>query len=155
MSTLLAPFMRYICGGLAIALLIFIGLWKMEQNRAGRLSREVAQLVELRKSDRARYEAAQAEAERKNKETVRQIEEKHEQISDRSRSEYLRDLDRLRSQANRGSTSRPGVSQVPKATGGADPEDVSLSPEGFVLAQELELKCNALIDWVSEQMKVR
>lgn len=143
---------KYTSAGLAIALLIFIGLWKMEQNRAGRLSREVAELTQLRKSDRARYEAAQAEAERRNKETVKKIEERNEAITGRVRSDYQRDLDRLRSQANRGKTSGPGVSSVPKATGGADGADqVRLPPEELLRAQEIELQLKHLRQWVLDQ----
>jgi hypothetical protein len=152
---LTGPLFKYLSGGLAIALLIFIGLWKMEQNRAGRLSREVAQLVELRKSDRARYEAAQAEAERRNKETVRQIEERNEAITDRVRTDYQRDLERLRLQpkANRGSTSGPGVSGVPKATGGVDGEGLPLSSDEYLRAQIISLRLLHLQNWVEEQAR--
>jgi hypothetical protein len=152
---LTGPLFKYLSGGLAIALLIFIGLWKMEQNRAGRLSREVAQLVELRKSDRARYEAAQAEAERRNKETVRQIEDRHEEISDNAKDSYARDLERLRLQpkTNRGSTSGPGVSGVPKATGGVDGEGLPLSSDEYLRAQIISLRLLHLQNWVEEQAR--
>jgi hypothetical protein len=153
---LIGPLFKYLSGGLAIALLIFIGLWKMEQNRAGRLSREVAQLVELRKSDRARYEAAQAEAERRNKETVRQIEDRHEEISDNAKDSYARDLAelrRLRAQANRGSTSGPGVSGVPKAPGGVDADGVPDIACDDLCAQEIELRLLHLQNWIREQVQ--
>jgi hypothetical protein len=150
---LFTPVLKYVTAGLAIALLIFIGLWKMEQNRAGRLAERNSELVNLRKSDRARYEAAQAEAERRNKETVQKIEDRHEEISDRSRSQYLRDLERLRLQpkANRGSTSGPGVSGVPKATGGVDVDGVPDAPCGDLCASEIELRLMHLQNWVREQ----
>jgi FtsZ-interacting cell division protein ZipA len=149
---ILAPILKYVTGGLAIALLIFIGLWKMEQNRAGKLANRVAELTELRKSDRARYEAAQAEAERRNKETVQKVEERNEAITDRVRSDYQRDLERLRLQANRGSTSGPGVSGVPKATGGVDgPDQVRLPPDQLLRAQEIELQLKHLMGWIRGQ----
>jgi hypothetical protein len=152
---LFTPVLKYVTAGLAIALLIFIGLWKMEQNRAGRLAERNSELVNLRKSDRARYEAAQAEAERRNKETVQKIEDRHEEISDRSRSQYLRDLERLRLQpkANRGSTSGPGVSGVPKATGGVDGEGLPLSSDEYLRAQIISLRLLHLQNWVEEQAR--
>jgi FtsZ-interacting cell division protein ZipA len=153
---LTGPIFKYLSGGLAIALLIFIGLWKMEQRRAGKLADRVVELTELRKSDRASYEAAQREAELRNKATVQKIEERNEQISDRVRSDYQRDLQRLRDQskANRGSPGGPGVSGVPKASGGVDGADqVRLPPEQLLRAQEIELQLKHLIDWVRGQSR--
>jgi FtsZ-interacting cell division protein ZipA len=154
---LTGPLFKYLSGGLAIALLIFIGLWKMEQRRGDKFERRVTELTELRKSDRASYEAAQREAKAKNEAEVRQIEERHEQISDRVRSDYRRDLERLRSQtkAPGSKTSGPGVSVVPETTGGADGADpLRLSPDQLLRAQELELQLKYLIEWVQRQSSV-
>jgi FtsZ-interacting cell division protein ZipA len=149
------PIFKYLSGGLAIALLIFIGLWKMEQRRGDKLERRVVELVELRKADRKAYEAAQAEAERRNKETVQKIEERNEAITNRVRSDYQRDLERLRQQskANRGKAGGPGVSSVPKATGGADADGVQDAPCDNLCAQEIELRLMHLQNWVSGQFR--
>ena len=154
---LTGPLFKYLAGGLAIALLIFIGLWKMEQRRGDKFERRVTELTELRKSDRASYEAAQREAKAKNLAEVRQIEERQKEITDNAKDSYARDLAelrRLRSQtkAPGSKTSGPGVSVVPETTGGADGADpLRLPPEELLRAQELELQLMHLQRWIQEQ----
>ena len=63
---LTGPLFKYLSGGLAIALLIFIGLWKMEQRRAIGLSKSLTEERQGRKDDRKTYRDEQAEVKRKN-----------------------------------------------------------------------------------------
>ena len=109
-----------------------------------------------RRDDRAAYRAAQLEAELRNRATVKKIETRHEEISDRVRSDYQRDLQRLREQskANRGAPGGPGVSQVPQATGGADADGVQSPSCDLLCAQEIELRLMHLQIWVREQAGV-
>lgn len=107
-----------------------------------------------RLQDRAAYVKAQADAAATNKAHV-EAENKHrEQISETSRSDFVSQRDRLRSQsgAAQGFAGAAGVSQVPHAAPGTPQEVVSLPPAELLRAQEAELELNALIDWVQEQM---
>ena len=48
----------------------------------------------------------------------------------------------------------PTVPTPGKAPGGADGQELCVPSERLLLAQELELKRNALIDWIEKQMGV-
>lgn len=148
---MLNAFALKIIAGIGAILLLVILVQDRNAWKAKAAQRQ-AQIVQLKKD----YESASREAELRNKAQVQKIEAQHEAITNNVRSDYARDLERLRQQANRGSTSGPGVSGVPKAPGGADGENLPLPAERVLpLAQEVELKCNALVDWLNEQMGVR
>ena len=157
---LTGPLFKYLSGGLAIALLIFIGLWKMEQRRGDKFERRVTELTELRKSDRASYEAAQREAKAKNEAEVARIEARQKEITDNAKDSYARDLAelrRLRSQtrAPGSAPGRPGVSVVPETTGGADGAARVCVPESDALrSAETELRLLHLQRWLREQTGV-
>ena len=158
MQYLTGGLFKYISAGLLfVAIILGVGL-HFERKHSAKLANRVTELTELREADRKSYEAAQREAKAKNLEAVRQIEERHEQISDRVRSDYRRDLERLRSQtkAPGSKAGGPGVSGVPETTGGADGADpLRLPPDQLLRAQELELQLMHLQRWVQEQVQSR
>lgn len=106
-------------------------------------------------ADRKAYESAQREAKARNIAQVQKIEAQHEAITDRVKSDYSRDLERLRQQANRGSTSRPGVSGVPKAPGGVNADGVPDASCDHLCAQEIELRLMHLQNWIREQATIQ
>lgn len=147
---------KYALGGLLFLTLMLAVAWQVEVRHARKSDQRIVELTELRKSDRASYEAAQIQAEEKNKARVQQIEKQQESINEKARSDYARDLDRLRAQSRtpQGSAGGSKAPGVPQAAPGTPPEVVSLPPAELLRAQELELRLNALIDWVNEQLNV-
>ncbi len=144
--------------GLCIVGFAFAALalaWQIEKRSHAKAKARIVELVELRKSDRASYEAAQREAATNNKADVAKIEARQERITNEATSSYRRELAdlRLRAQtrANRGSPNQPGLPGVPKAPGGTDGDGVPDAPCDDLCASEIELRLKHLQDWVSEQ----
>ena len=106
-------------------------------------------------ADRQSYERAQAQAKARNEATIKRVEHEQEAITDRVRSDYARDLDRLRRQAAQRPAGGAQASPDGKAPGGAGETDpVRLPPERLLRAQEIELRLKHLIDWVNRQSEV-
>jgi hypothetical protein len=63
-------------------------------------------------------------------------------------------VERLQSQADRGSPGASGASEVPDAARLADGSHVLVPADALLRAQEIELSRNALIDWVQRQAEV-
>lgn len=111
--------------------------------------------------DRKAYEDAQRQASDQNKAEVARIKAEQESINEKARSDYQRDLARLRAgglrkdiAAPQGSAGCAGTSSNGEAAAGADGENVCVSRSLLVRAAEIELGRNALIDWITEQLKV-
>ena len=106
-------------------------------------------------ADRQAYKAAQEQAKAKNEATIQRVEHEQEAITDRVRSDYARDLDRLRRQAAQRPAGGAKASPDGQAPGGAGETDpVRFPPERLLRAQEIELQLKHLIDWVSRQSEV-
>lgn len=143
----------YLITGFAVAALILA--WQLEKRHAGKLSERVTQLTQLRAADRQSYEAAQAQAQAKNKADLERIKSQQERISDEVVFDYQRELAdlRLRAQgrANQGSAGKPGISGVPQTAPRADADGLQLSPDERLQAQEIELRLLFLQNWIVEQ----
>ncbi len=144
----------WIVGGFAVAVLIIA--WQVELRHARKLSERVVVLTQLRAADRQSYEAAQAQAKANNQAQVQKIEAQNEAITNRVRSDYQRDLDRLRGQAraNRGAAGRAPISGVPQAAPGVDADGLPDAPCDHLCASEIELRLLYLQRWVAEQVGV-
>ena len=106
-------------------------------------------------ADRQAYERAQEQAKAKNEATIKRVEHEQEAITDRVRSDYARDLDRLRRQAAQRPPSGAQASPDGQAPGGAGEADpVRFPSERLLRAQEIELQLKHLIDWVNRQSEV-
>lgn len=156
-TTILRPFMGYISLGLLILVAALFIAFKVEQRHSRKLAERNVVLTQLRESDRQAYEAAQREAALRNQAQVQKIEAKHEAITQAVRSNYARDLERLRAQAraNPRSPGQPGASGVPKAAGGVDADGVPGAACDNLCAQEIELRLMHLQNWVREQAGVK
>jgi hypothetical protein len=117
---------------------------------------------EGRKQDRATYEQAQRDAKAKNDADVARIQAEQEKVNAEAKSRYNRDLRRLRNgglrkdlAAPKGSAGCSEASANGKATAGADAEKLCVSRSDVVRVAEAELRLNALIDWVNEQLGVK
>jgi hypothetical protein len=148
-------------GGIFVALLA-AALWQTARIEGFKLwpinipglKQQLADEKTARANDRRSYESAQREAALRNQAQVQKIEAQHEAVTQAVRSDYARDLERLRAQAraNQGAAGGAKVSGVPKAPGGVDGADpLRLPPEVLLRGQELELQLKYLQEWVRRQ----
>jgi hypothetical protein len=152
-SAILSPALKYIAGGLLILTLALSVALHIERHSLAKAKERIVELNQLRAADRASYEAAQAKSQADNQAQVTKVKAQQEQISEKARSDYSRDLERLRVQArtNQGAAGSAGASGVPQTASGADAEKLCVPSGRLLQAQELELRNNALIDWVNGQ----
>lgn len=153
---ILGSLWKYLSGGLLFLTLILGIALHMERVHGRKLERRNTELVELRKADRASYEAAQAQAQANNQAQVHKIEAQHEAVTDRIRTDYRRDLDRLRAQSGvpQGSAGGAKAPGVPQAPGGAHADGVPPAPCDHLCASEIELRLLYLQNWIADQLKV-
>lgn len=119
-------------------------LWHAEQS--GRLA------------DRSAYTSAQKTAQLENEKHVAQENQLRAKIGDVTRSNYLAERDRLRSQANRanqGASHTTATAGVPDASKGADGDGLPFSSAERLQASEIELRLLYLQRWVEEQLGVK
>jgi hypothetical protein len=114
-----------------------------------------------RRADRDTYARAQAEARAKNEAEVKRITDEQERKSAEAKSNYERDLARVRAGGVRkdlaAPSRNPGGSKagtVPQAACRDDEQNLCVSRARVLQAAEIELGRNALIDWINEQLKV-
>jgi hypothetical protein len=122
---------------------------------------KLADCREARAKDRQTYEDAQKAAAAKNRAEVHRITTEQQRKTDAAKSQYERDLARLRAGGVRpeytappGSPGKPGTGPNAEATCRADAENVCVPRSVIVQAAEIELGRNALIDWVEQQLKI-
>lgn len=127
---------------------------------------ELGKCITGRKEDRLAYRQAQLDAKAKNLAEVERIESAQEKITDDIQARYSRDLARLRSERLRAQGAAPKSAAGSAQAGGisntaprADAENLPV-PRSELLqcegdAAEIELKGNALIDWIERQLGVK
>src|SRR4249919_2712026 len=153
-------------GGLGVILLMALGIQTVRLgHRSNQLESAKFNLNECRegrKQDRAAYEQAQRDAAAKNEAGVKRIETEQEQINADAKSRYERDLARLRAgglrkdlAAPKGSAGCAETGADGKAAAGSDAEKLCVSRSDVMHAAEAELRLNALIDWINEQLGVK
>lgn len=154
--------LRAIIPGVVLFLILTLGTaWQIEKRGHRKANERIVELVELRKADRANYEAAAKAAAEKNKATVARIESEQERVTHEIQSDYQRDLARLRGllaqpKANRGSAGQPGAPANGKPSSGTDEASgVPLPPNEHVRAAENELQLDYLITWIEKQLGVK
>lgn len=109
-----------------------------------------------RLADRASYTAAQAQAQADNQAKVAQVKAQQEAISEKARSDYSRDLERLRAQSRtaQGAAGSAGASGVPKAASGTDADGLPNAPCDNLCASEIELRLMYLQNWIAGQVGI-
>jgi hypothetical protein len=146
-----------------LAILMLLGVVAFQNDKIHDWHQQSDRCAEARKADRATYEAAQAEAARKNAEQVQKIEQKQQEKTDAAKRAYDADLARLRAggvrqqgtPAAKGAPGQPGASGVPSAPGGADgAPQVCVSAPDALSSAETELRLWHLQQWIAEQLQV-
>lgn len=155
------PSLRLIAGGaVLIAFLTLFLLWKAADRRADKFQRQLIECSQGRKADREAYEAAQREAERRNRAKVNEIERQQEQITDETTRDLNARLERLRRELrDKAAGSAPGRSgspAVPATPQGTDAAPrVCLTPEELLRAAENEERHDQLITWLEKQLGIK
>lgn len=154
----------YAITGFVIAALI-VAL-AVEKRHSRKLQGQLSQCVELRKIDRANFEAAAKRAQAENLADIARIKGEQQRITANVQSDYNRDLSRLRAElASRlrakastdpGISGQAGIPAVPGAPAGVDGAPrVSIPASLYVRGAELELQLERLQLWIVEQMRAR
>src|SRR4051812_13274762 len=87
---------------------MFALAWQIEKRGHSKANQRIVELTELRKSDEARFEAAQAQAEAQAKANVARVQSEQQRITSNVQSDYARELAALRARFLRASTAHPG-----------------------------------------------
>lgn len=148
-----------------LALFFFIS-WQMSEQKIETLKSDVATEQAERKADQETMRAAQWEARVKNIEAINRIKKDAERVTERVVNEYETDLAELRRthssrmrdlqrRAASGDTRGPATGGVPDTSEGTDgTSQVCISPGEYLYAGEIELRLDALQQWVTEQSEV-
>lgn len=147
----------YLAMAKLVGLLILISIVCYQSSQIHKWHTQADKQAAARIADRLLYEAAQKQAEAQNLAHIAQIEKQQDAINEKARSDYRRDLDRLRSQPRTDQGASGGSKAPPdgKAPGGAGSTDpLRLPPEKLLRVQEIELQLQYLIDWVNRQSQI-
>lgn len=122
----------------------------------------ITELTELRKSDRASYEAAQRQAAANNQLQIQSVKRQQEAITNEVKTNLGARLDLIRRELSKGGTAAPqntpgsppaGISG-PTPCRAYDPAWLCLSPSARLLAAENEERHDELIDWAARQSQI-
>ncbi len=146
-----------------LVVLLALQSFRVNSERKVKVKAQEAQVAseQARAEDRANYRNAQVAAAKMNDAQVATIEAKQEKISAEQKSNFDRDLARLRAGGVRqdlAAVSRPAgrakAGSVPAPTCQSDDANVCVDRKVIVQAAEIELGRNALIDWINRQIEV-